>query len=202
MLPALMLAQLEKAINHYISLDIESGRRLAGLAGRCVAVELSGTGVILYFSVDTTGITVTRHAPAQVDVLMSAEPFTLARLLANGQGGDGVLRGEIRMQGDSDTGQRFQRLLQGVNVDWEEQLSRLLGDVAAHKLNRAAQGFFSWGKEALQNLSLDVSEYLRFESRDLPLAAQVNDYIGAVDTLRNDTDRLAARIARLRRRLD
>jgi ubiquinone biosynthesis protein UbiJ len=46
---------------------------------------------------------------------------------------------------------------------------------------------------------LNVSDYLKEESLILPDQSQVNNFLSAVDTLRADTDRLEARIARLKK---
>jgi len=45
-----------------------------------------------------------------------------------------------------------------------------------------------------------MGEYLTEESRDLPARPEVEDWIAQVDRLREDADRLEARLALLERR--
>ncbi|HSW12506.1 MAG TPA: hypothetical protein VLI06_06665, partial [Solimonas sp.] len=58
-----------------------------------------------------------------------------------------------------------------------------------------------WGRQTAQTLGLDTAEYLREETRDLARAADVEDWMNAIDTLREDADRLEARLRRLEERL-
>jgi len=51
----------------------------------------------------------------------------------------------------------------------------------------------------LQN---NTSEYLQEEARYLPTKYEINHFLNNVDTLRNDTERLTQRIARLEKKLN
>jgi ubiquinone biosynthesis protein UbiJ len=46
---------------------------------------------------------------------------------------------------------------------------------------------------------MDISEYLRYEKNILPDKDEVEEYIAAVDVLRNDAERLQLRMARLQK---
>ena len=81
--------------------------------------------------------------------------------------------------------------------DWEEELSRLVGDVAAHRLGSVARGLADWGLKAADTLALDAGEFLTEESRQIPTRYELEEFLDAVDTMRNDVDRLEARLDRL-----
>ena len=86
-----------------------------------------------------------------------------------GPGAEERLRGSgIRIAGDAEVAQRFRELLQQAQPDFEEELSRVIGDVAAHQLANFARGFFDWGRKAADSLSMNVAEYLQEEGRDVP----------------------------------
>ena len=57
-----------------------------------------------------------------------------------------------------------------------------------------------WGRSTLKTLKLDLKEYLQEESGLLPVRREIEIFLGDVDALREDTDRLEARIERLRGR--
>ena len=107
----------------------------------------------------------------------------------------------MTIEGDAAVGREFQTALARLDIDWEEQLSRLVGDAAAHQVGRFWHGFQAWGQRASATLRRDGGEYLQWELRVLPPRPAVEQFLSAVDALREDTDRLAARIERLRRRL-
>ena len=92
--------------------------------------------------------------------------------------------------------QRFRDLLQHSQPDFEEELSRVVGDVAAHQVANVVRNAFDWGRKAADSFSTNVAEYLQEEGRDVPSRVEVEEYLEAVDQLREATDRLDARLSR------
>jgi ubiquinone biosynthesis protein UbiJ len=90
-----------------------------------------------------------------------------------GPGAEDRLRGSsIRIAGDAEVAQRFRDLLQHTQPDFEEELSRVVGDVAAHQVANIARGFFDWGRKAADSFSTNVAEYLQEEGRDVHHASK------------------------------
>ena len=87
-------------------------------------------------------------------------------------------------------------------ADWEEQLSHLVGDAAAHQVGNLVRDTLQWGAKSVDTLGRDLTEYLQEESRQLPQRDEVNKFLAAVDVLRNDVERLDARVKRLQARID
>ena len=75
----------------------------------------------------------------------------------------------------------------------------MLGDVPAHQLGRFARAAFGWTHKAATTTVRNVAEYLGHERRDLVPRAEAEQFLQGVDTLREDVDRLAARIDLLTR---
>jgi ubiquinone biosynthesis protein UbiJ len=84
-----------------------------------------------------------------------------------------------------------------MQIDWEEHLSRLVGDIAAHRLVSVFNEVINWSASATSNLTDDVSEYLQEESRDVVSGPEMDIFFQQVDRLRDDTERLLARTDRL-----
>ena len=59
-----------------------------------------------------------------------------------------------------------------------------------------ARGFLDWGRKASSAFATNVAEYLQEEGRDVPTRVEVEEYLEAVDQLREATDRLDARLSR------
>ena len=77
----------------------------------------------------------------------------------------------------------------------------MFGDVIGYQIAQAFKRAFDWSRESAKNLLQDSADFLRDESRDLVAPAEMEQFLDEVDTLRDDTDRLEARIARLRQNL-
>lgn len=198
MLPQAALAALEAAVNAALALDPETVTRLTALSGKVVAVELEGTGINLFLLPGREGFRLMGRYDGEADTTLSGSPLALLRLRA-GAPGEGLFSGDVKIHGDVELGQRMQRILGGLDIDWEEHLSHLTGDVVAHQLGNLARGAMRWGRRAAENLQRDMVDYVQEERRDLPSKGELDEFLAAVDTLRSDLDRLTARIDRLQR---
>jgi ubiquinone biosynthesis protein UbiJ len=137
----------------------------------------------------------TQHAPPDVTIRGNVPLF--ARLLIGDATPTPSTSAALEISGDIELGQRFQRILRTLDIDWEEQASRLVGDVAAHQIGRAARALRAWGRDAVRTLGQDATEYLQEESRVLAKRPQVDGFLRDVDRLRGDVDRLLKRLERL-----
>ena len=203
---AATLAALEAAINGYLALDPEGASRLAPLAGRIIALEFTGFGQRLYFIPGNQGFQLFGDYAAEPDCVIRGTPWGLAGLglpgLSPGKRKEDILfSGQVQIEGDSGLAQRFGDCLAGIRIDWEEQLSRLTGDPLAHALGTQVRAAGRWGQRTLDHLGLDLQEYLQEEGRLLPTRYELELFLDAVDRLRDDSERLAARVERLRRHL-
>jgi ubiquinone biosynthesis protein UbiJ len=103
--------------------------------------------------------------------------------------------GGAQVSGDAEIAQVFQKLFAAARPEFEEELSRLTGDVAAHEIAGFARGALAFGRRARDTLAANMAEYLTEESRDLPTRIEADEFLADVDRLREATDRLAARLA-------
>jgi len=195
----MLLAGLEVAINRYLAMDSASLARLGELSGKVIAVELRGLNLTLSMAPHSGGIQLLQDFAGTPDTVISGTPLALVRV---GIGGDraALFAGEAEIRGDVPLGQRFEAVLREIDIDWEEQLSQLVGDVAAHQVGNLVRDTLAWGAKSADTLRRDLGEYLQEESGQLPRPAEVQAFMAGVDTLRDDTARLEARIRRLQDR--
>jgi ubiquinone biosynthesis protein UbiJ len=172
-------------------------RELCGqLSARVIAVRLRDTALSMYFTIGDDAVDLTTASDAEPDVVLTGSLLALARMA--GQRGEGAIRdGSLDLTGDAETAQAFQRLLAFARPDIEEELSGLVGDVAAHRLGEIARGIGRWGRGVRSTMRDNIREYLQEESRSLPSRYEVERFAKDVDVLRDDVDRLAARIDKL-----
>ena len=138
---------------------------------------------------------------ATPDAVISGSPAALLLLAADRGGGDGGRVRSVQVRGDAETAARFRDLFALARPDVEEEIARLIGDVAAHRLTRFAAGAVSWLRGGGRTAGLNVREYLEEESRTLVNGTELDEYLKGVDALREAADRAEARLARIERRL-
>jgi ubiquinone biosynthesis protein UbiJ len=197
----LALEGIENLLNELIGLDPEAGQRLAGWHGRVIAIALRGTGMTLYFIPDQQGrLQLLSRFEGQPDCVIEGSPLDLMRASDRRQSTAQLFAGHVRIEGDTELAHRFSEVLANLDIDWEEQLSRYVGDVTAHELGRLAREAKAEGGRTLDLAQRNLSEYLTEEARLLPHPYEVEDWVEQVETTRDDVERLAARIALLESR--
>ncbi len=200
--PQALLAAIEAAFNRYLALDPAALRRVGRLEGRVIAIELTGLDICLFLLPGRDGVQVVGHYEGEPDARLTGTPLALMRMGLSDDASRQLFAHGVEIRGDTELGQQFKQILDEVEIDWEEQLSRVTGDVAAHQIGRAARGLAGWGRQTADSLTRDLGEYLQEEARLVPGAAEVQRHIAEVDTLRADVDRLEARVQRLQRHLE
>ncbi len=195
------LLVLEQALNRYLALDPDALGRMVPLHGRRIALQLRGLddGICLIPGPD--GIQVyALDMDGEADCVLCGTPLGFARM-GRGEAARELFGGAVEIRGDSELAQAFGELIQALDIDWEEQLSRYTGDLLAHQIGRGLRSAGAWGLEARATLTQDLGEYLQEEARLLPCRDKVQDFASDIDALRDDMDRLEARIKRLCSRL-
>jgi len=187
---------LEEVGNRALRFDPETCRRLGELDGRVICLRvlrapLEPLDILLAPS--EAGLRRVSAPADDADVTISASSVVFARLAM----GRPMAAGEIQISGDVALGQAFQRILEQVQIDWEEALSRVTGDVIAHQMARAARHAAGWSRHAADTLQQDAAEYLQEEARLLATRPEVERFLDAVDRLRGDAERLGKRLDRL-----
>ena len=190
---SLLAAAVEYAVNSALSGSNSAQQDLKQLAGKVIELQIKEWPLKLYFLPQPEKLSVASSHEGKPDISIRAPTGTL--LTAALKRDSGNLRG-IEINGDAETAQQFSRLLKQADLDWEELLSRYVGDAAAHQIGNAVRDLMSWGRDAAERLSKDLAEYLQYESRDLPPRHEVQDFLNNVDKLRDDAERLAARLQR------
>ena len=191
-----LLRPIAEVLNRNIA-EITPARVIASqLEGKTVAIRVRDSALAMYFVFDQDVVTLTTEFNADPDVAITGSLVTLARM-AGGAGAQAIRDGDIDLTGDAATAQRFQDLLDHAKPDVEEELSRVIGDVAAHQLAEFARGVGNWARGARSTMGDNIREYLQEERRDLPTRYEVEQFSQRVGELRDDVERIAARLNRL-----
>jgi ubiquinone biosynthesis protein UbiJ len=200
-MPHPILGALEIGLNRYLALDDAALRECAALEGRLIALHLREFDLTAWLQPGRQGVQVLAGSERPADVTLSGSLPAFARFLwPRTEQAELLLSGAVEVDGDSELAQAFAGILRRVHFDFEELLAVPLGGVAAHGLSRFLRGAFGFGRHGAEVLGRDTAEYLREETRDLVHRADVQKWMDGVDTLRNDIERLEARVQRLQRR--
>lgn len=189
---------LEGAGNTLLRLDPDSLRRLSALQGSVLGIEVREPELRLYLLPSGEGLRIEWEHTAEADVILRGTLWSFARLGREGMRGELFHDGSLEMSGDAELGQQYQQFLGRLDLDWEELLSRLLGDTPARKLGNLLRGLGGWAEEAGESAQRNLGEFLQEERRDLASRLRSDEFIEGVDELRSDVERLAQRVGRMK----
>ena len=191
---------LEAALNRALALDPDTRDGLRALDGRSIALHLAAPPLALNVAVagDRLQVGPVRDDGADLSVrstlggLISQLPFL--------RNDDAPPVGKLRIEGDADLARRLQRLAERFDPDWEQPFAAVFGDVIGVQIANAVAGALNHARGAATDFAGATAEYLTEESRDVVGREELNAFHDDVDTLRDDVERAAARVARLQAR--
>jgi len=131
------------------------------------------------------------------DATITISPGLLLRLMAK----DESARLQIKVNGDTHLATALAKLLSQIRWDYEDDLSKLVGDVPANKIGEFTRHSVSTVKESAVNLAEMLTEYWQEEKPMLAKKRHIEQFNTEVDTLRADVERLEKRLAKLAKRL-
>ncbi|HPQ94825.1 MAG: SCP2 sterol-binding domain-containing protein [Thiothrix sp.] len=197
MLLTALTASLEAAFNAWLRLDPQALPRLQPLQGKVIEFHLTGLELHLFFIPTSNGVQVMDRYGSPADVTLRGPSMAFIRLARSHDTGVTLLEQRLQVEGSMALAEQFSAIIRAVDIDWEEQLSHAVGDIVAHQCGQLARSGQGWLTGSVRAMRLNSSEYLQEESRLLPAQTEMAMYLGAVDTLRDDTERMEARIRRL-----
>ncbi|OQW69052.1 MAG: hypothetical protein BVN34_05935 [Proteobacteria bacterium ST_bin12] len=127
---------------------------------------------------------------AKADAIIHIPPSLAMRLMAQ----DESAKMQIKIDGDTHLATEFSKVLQQMRWDYEEDLSHLVGDIAANKLVTGGKKIAQETKKQSINLAEMLSEYWQEEKPTIAKKWQVEKFVQEVDSLKSDMARFEKKL--------
>ena len=180
------------ALNRLLGAEPWARARLAPFAGEVVELRVMPLPA-LRFAIAPDGRLASADAQAQPSLTVALGPESLAALA---RGEEHFMR-SVQVNGNAKLAGEVLLLVRHLRWDAEEDLSRLVGDVAAHRIAGAARDFLDWQADAARCLAASAVEYMVEEKRWLVTLAEFERFGAQTAELRDALERLEARLRRL-----
>ena len=189
---------LEFALNRALALDEDTRAALRGLDGQRVALHLASPPLALQVEVAGEALRVGPvDAAGEPDLGVRTTLAGLLGQLPMFRRDDAPPVGKLRIEGDAELARRLQQLAQRFDPDWQQPFVRMFGEVLGVQVAKAVAAGLKQAQVAGRNLAETAAEYVTEESRDVVPRAELDAFHDDVDALRDDAERLAARVSRL-----
>jgi len=198
MLSNTILSVTETTLNGYINLDPESSKNLEKLAGKIIAVELPFFK--FYYAPTKTHLKLLAECHTPPDVTLQGSPLDFLRYTTSEKDNAAFVESGIKVTGNTDVAQDFKQLFSRIDIDWEEKLSHVTGDIIAHQIGNFFRAIRDWARQSSNTLKQDLSEYIHEEIHLFPAAEELQLFYKDVDHVRDGVERIDARIAKLHKK--
>jgi ubiquinone biosynthesis protein UbiJ len=191
------IAALEIAVNRALELDPASGAQLASLQGKVFQFSCLSPELDIYLAPEDRRLKLMGYWDGEITTAIRGKASDFADLAAATDPTAALINGNLELQGDSAPLIEFQKILAGLDMDWEAPLANAFGDIAGHQLAQALRGMFSWGQQASASFLRQLEEFIHEEARLAPTRREVEDFYQDVTQLTQQVDRLQARVRQL-----
>jgi ubiquinone biosynthesis protein UbiJ len=185
---------LPAAINHLLAQESWARARLMPHAGK-IAV-LDGGVLAVRLKVMSDGLLETPSADEAAAVTIHVQLSDLPLIVQNRERAFSY----VKIEGDADFANTISQLSQSLRWEVEEDLSKIVGDIAAIRIVGGAQSAFNAARSLHQSITENVAEYFLEENPMLMRPQAIADFTNDVTRLRDDVARLAKRIEKLKDR--
>jgi ubiquinone biosynthesis accessory factor UbiJ len=178
------------ALNHLLDSEPWARERLAPFAGEAVELRSPPLPALRFTILPGGRVEAGGGEPALVVTLGAGA------LAAAARGEEHFMR-SVEVTGNARLANEVMLLVRHLRWDAEEDLSRLVGDVAAHRIAQAGRSLVAWQADTLARLAETFADYAAQERRLLVRRAEHDAFTASVARLRDAVERLEKRIGRL-----
>jgi ubiquinone biosynthesis protein UbiJ len=177
------------ALNHVLRTEAWAREKLAPFAGEVVAIR-AGPLPALRLRIEPGGLVGPGEGEASLTIEVKGDaPAALLK------GEDHFLRA-VEVTGNARLADAVMALARHLRWDYEEDLSRLTGDVVAHRVGEAVRGIAAWAPDAGRRFSEAFAAYAAEEAGFLLDRPRLEEFKAQVAALRDGVERLEARLRR------
>jgi ubiquinone biosynthesis protein UbiJ len=195
MIKSLLLSNLEKTINRFISLDPFAAKNQTPLVGKVVCFTFTDLAQSFYMCFSDQQINLQSYCQGKPDLTISGTLSSFLKMASNKK--NGTLPNDMDISGNAQLAQQFQHFFNGIDIDWEEHLSHFTGDTIATEAGKFLKSARSFMKKTVHSLAMDAKEFVEEEQRVIPSKHKVESFCHEVDSLRHGIARLETRLKKI-----
>ena len=191
---AFALSKLEKVLNRYLQLDLNTIQNFSQLENKIIEVQITEWNIDFFVFLHKNGISLSARTDNKADMTISGSLFDLCQAVCTKGKSSVLFENFIEISGDTEIGQKLRQIMVNIDIDWEERLSKITGDIIAHQIVTGVRHTVHFGKAAVALIRENIRDYLQAESQLVPTSYEVNSFIKSVVHLQYDVERTEIRI--------
>jgi len=189
-------ATLETLINQFLRYNLHGTRALKPLSGKTLTVKLAELPWPLSFTISHEKVHVT-SSEEHYHCCLITSISTLFELNKNQQLTDLIKNDQLDIQGDLKVAQRFAEIAQTLDIDWQSELAKRIGDIPTYQLGQLGRQLRDKLNFAAKQIQADAGEWLVHEKRMIVTAAELDSFSLEVEQVEQQASALQQRLEQL-----
>jgi ubiquinone biosynthesis accessory factor UbiJ len=191
-------AIIEQVANRILKLDVEAHDKLADFSDKIIHIQVEDLSLNYFFLFPGGSLIVQESCEKPVSASIRGKLSAFTSALMSPNSGDAIFTGELHFSGEMNTARRFQEFVQTLQIDWQEPMSKIIGDVMTHNISQGLGAFGNFVNQFISSVNQDIPEYMQHEIQVTPTQSELNNFFEQVDLTRSQAERLHARVQRLK----
>ncbi len=204
-LHSLALLPIENTLNSLIKRDQHIASQLQSFENKSIEVIGTSPGFTLTVRFEERSIKLSaidsETLGLKPDATITARTEALVGLLIQISNNRALADPAITLSGNAALIQDLHFFIDSFDVDWQDYLTPLVGDILSNELGKFAEAAKSWSSAVGISARRNVYDYLGEEARLVPGKAEVESFTDRLDQLRLQIDRAQAKAEQFGRRL-
>jgi len=181
--------------NHILLSENWAKRRLQSHTGKTIKICVSPF-LCTALTIQESGELLAVANNSSIDTTATFTLGLLPRLLTHDEGA----YSEISISGDDEFAEELIYISRNLHWDVEQELSKITGDIFAHRIVQTSQDIKCWHSKTAENLSAALAEYWLEEQPLLAKSSHTKEFITDVNALSNEMEQLEVRIEKISKR--
>lgn len=202
----LALLPIEKILNGLASHDPHIIAQLRSFDGKTIEILSRSPDVTICLLFEDGNIKLSAIDSASLmlepDATISGKAADLLELLLTRPEQRALANTAISIGGDAVLVQELYKVLGTLDLDWEDYLAPLLGDILSNEVGKFSREAKNLSQAASSNMQRNLHDYLVEETRAVPAREELDRFSDDLDQLRLNIDRASARTEQIRSRLE
>jgi ubiquinone biosynthesis protein UbiJ len=200
MLSTAALASAEKTLNTALAYDPSSRIALEKLAPHILAIRILTPDITIFVAPTADGVHLLGQCEADITTRLEGTLPALISLINSDR--LNLKDSGVNLFGSTSFLAELQSILKNLDIDWEEMLSNVFGDIIGHQGAGLIRSKMSWAKDRANNIQRLTSEFLTEELSILPSKPELAFFNAQVDDIKLGVDRIEARIEQILARIE
>jgi len=198
-IPQILLNAIASIVNSYVNLDADSAAQLRLIDGKILQVNITTLSQTVFVVFQDQQMLIKSTCEERPNAVITAELTELMQMAINKKELDAADAAEssINISGDNEFAQLVQSIFANLDIDWEEQLAKVIGDIPASHIGDFVSATNTKAKEITESIRSDIREFLQYEIEQVPDLFSVEQFIQKVDETNLDVERAEARINKI-----